>query len=116
MKNRVNYPENWEDTIRPDILKRDNYSCKRCRTKHRQVGYYNGKGVFTECDEFMQTWAKANGFKVVKIHLQIAHLDQDSSNNSYDNLQAMCPKCHLQYDMAFNMAKRRMNRNRSRKN
>lgn len=106
MKNKHRYPENWSDVIRPAILKRDNFKCDGCGVKHRSTGYYDFSGKFIECDEFMVKWAKEKGFKVQKIFLQIAHLDQDPSNCSEDNLKSKCPKCHLNFDRAFNNIKR----------
>lgn len=106
MKNRGNYPENWFDVIRPDILKKDNFKCKDCGLKHKSVGYYDRKGNFVECDNFIKDWAVKNGFKVQKISLQIAHLDQNPSNNNYSNLECKCPKCHLKFDEPFNKMKR----------
>lgn len=108
MKNRNNYPENWFDVVRPDVLKKDNYKCKDCGLKHKSIGYYDNKGNFIECDEFMVKWAKNSGLKVQKISLQIAHLDQNPSNNNYENLECKCPKCHLRFDEPFNKVKRLM--------
>lgn len=113
MRNRHKYPENWEDTIRPDILKRDKYKCSDCNVYHRQTGYYEGDLWIPLLGEFEITWAKKKGFKVQKIHLQIAHLDQNPANNEYSNLLSKCPKHHLAFDNMFNTAKRLMRRKRS---
>jgi hypothetical protein len=113
MRNRENYPENWEDTIRPDILKRDKYKCSECNAHHRQHGYYDGDVFYALIDKFQIEWAKKQGFKVQKIHLQIAHLDQNPNNNDYDNLLCKCPKHHLRFDNKFNTAKRLMRKKRS---
>jgi len=106
MKNRDRYPIEWTDVIRPDILKRDNYKCTKCNVVHRSSGYYASKNSFVTCDEFMLDWCKRNNIKVVKLFLQIAHLDNDPSNNDYSNLKAMCPRCHIINDMAFSKLKR----------
>ncbi len=108
MKNKHKYPENWTDTIRPEILKRDKYTCSDCGVIHRSTGYYVQNRFMPLIDEFQIKWAKDQGFKVSKIHLQIAHLDQDTSNNNYSNLLSKCPKCHLRFDNLFNSAKRLM--------
>lgn len=108
MKNKTNYPVNWNDTIRPAILKRDNYKCVTCGVKHRSTGYYLGETFNTCSDDFELDFAKRMNYKVTKIHLQIAHMDQNPSNNDYSNLQAMCPKHHLSYDNQFNKIKRLM--------
>jgi 5-methylcytosine-specific restriction endonuclease McrA len=37
------------------------------------------------------------------IVLAVAHLDQRPENNAYDNLAALCQKCHLAHDEPFRM-------------
>jgi predicted patatin/cPLA2 family phospholipase len=107
MKNKQNYPENWTDEIRPKILKRDNFKCQKCQIKHRSIGYYNDKKQFIEADNFIKTWANIHNYKIIKIHLQVAHLDQNTLNNEDNNLLTMCPKCHLNYDRANNIVRRK---------
>ena len=113
MRNRNNYPENWFDVIRPEILKRDKYKCNECEAHHRQHGYYDGDKFYVLLDAFQIAWAKKQGFKVQKIHLQVAHLDQDPSNNNYDNLVSKCAKHHLRFDNVHNTAKRLMRKKQS---
>ena len=110
MKNRHHYPEEWFDTIRPAVLLRDNYKCTEigCKVKHRSIGYYSHIGAWVECDAHMQKWAKTNGFKIQKIHLQVAHLDQNKNNCTMQNLKTMCPVHHLAYDRYWNNLKRKM--------
>lgn len=110
MKNKHRYPEDWNDRIRPMILARDKYTCDDCKAKHRAHGYYVGNTFFELLDTFQIDWAKKQGHKVTKIHLQIAHLDQNPNNNEPENLKSKCPKCHLRYDNQFNMLKRKMKR------
>lgn len=109
MKNKHRYSQHWWDTIRPAILKRDGYKCKEpgCNVRHKAVGYYNLSKQWVECDSFMSDWASKNNFKVQQISLQVAHLDQDPSNNSDENLRSYCPKHHLNYDRQFNLLKRK---------
>lgn len=92
------YPADWNDVIRPAILKRDNYKCKSCFAGQRAQGYRDSKKRFVECDQFMLIWAKANGKKIITIHLSIAHLDQDITNNDPSNLAAFCQQCHNRHD------------------
>jgi hypothetical protein len=106
MKNKTNYPENWQDEIRPKILKRDHFKCQKCFIKHRSIGYYNHKKQFIEADQFIKTWANIHNYKIIKIHLQVAHLDQNTLNNEDNNLLTMCPKCHLNFDRKYNTLKR----------
>jgi len=92
------YPSNWKDEIRPDILKREAYKCKFCKVRHKAYGYRNHKKIFVECDDFLINWATANGHKIIRIILTVAHLDHDIQNNDYENLAALCQQCHNQYD------------------
>lgn len=108
MKNKHKYPEDWNDRIRPFILARDGYKCDDCGAKHRATGYYVNNVFMPLGDQFQIDWAKQQGFKVGKIHLQIAHLDQNPANNEFSNLKSKCPKCHLRFDNLFNSAKRLM--------
>lgn len=108
MKNTHLYPENWNDTIRPDILKRDNYKCTICGVAHRATGYYDKAKNFIIADSWLQQWAIANGYKIQKLHLQIMHLNHMKDDCNYSNLAAGCPKCHLNYDREFNSLLRKM--------
>jgi hypothetical protein len=108
MKNRDKYPQEWFDTIRPAVLKLANYKCEICGIAHRAIVYKAANGSYVECDEFMADWARKNNLFPFKIHLQASHKDQNRKNCSLTNLQALCPKCHLNYDRDFNKILRRM--------
>lgn len=115
MKNKGLYSSDWDDIIRPAILKRDGYRCQypRCSVRHKAVGYYNFTGQWVECDTFMSQWASKNNFKVQKVSLQVAHLDHDPSNNDYSNLKSFCPKHHFIKDMPVNLLKRKARRKKA---
>ena len=102
MKNRHQYPENWLDTIRPEILKRDKYQCQKCGVIHRKcyVWEKSGKRIRINKSEIQEE--KEAGNKSYQIFLQIAHLDRNNNNNDYSNLKALCSKCHLNYDRSTN--------------
>lgn len=108
MKNKHLYPAEWTDTIRPAILKRDGYRCTTCGVAHRAVGYYEKGKHFVVCDSWMQQWAVNNGYKIQTMFLQIAHLNHIKSDCRPENLEAKCPRCHLNYDREFNMIKRKL--------
>ena len=106
MRNKSLYPENWHDTIRPAILKRDKYQCVVCLVKHRKTYVFPKEGGhFLIPENEIEDWV-SYGDKAYKIFLQVAHLDQDPTNNDYSNLRSMCPKCHLNFDREFNSLKR----------
>lgn len=98
-ENRHLYPKNWKE-IRQRILERANHKCEFCgvenhslQTRYRQD--YQGGGK----EEYK-----------IKVVLTIAHLDNDPTNNSPENLRALCQKCHLTYDAKFHAANARRTR------
>lgn len=108
MKNKHLYPVDWLDTIRPRILKRDNYKCTNCFVQHRTRGYYDSQNNFITSDHHIEHWAQNNGFKIQVIHLQIAHINHIKDDCRDENLQSLCPRCHLNYDRAFNNILRKL--------
>lgn len=101
MRNKEFYSAVWYDIIRPEALKRANYRCSNCQAEHRSVGYRDGTGKWIACDEFMLQWCKAQGIKTHTMYLQVCHNDQNTFNNSPENLQVRCPRCHLKFDKDF---------------
>lgn len=109
MKNRKKYPSEWTDVIRPEILKRDKYTCQKCGVIHRKTYVFFKDGYKmqipkSEIDEWKNSETKA-----YTVYLQIAHLDQDVNNNNYINLLSLCVKCHLNYDRRHNNLKKKLN-------
>lgn len=102
------YSKNWADTVRPSILKRDNYRCKRCNVGHRKIGYYNNVKLFVECDSFMVDWCKRNNIKVIRIILQVHHKNGNKKDDADSNLVSLCPRCHLKEEADLNIIKRKV--------
>lgn len=96
--NYNDYAQNWRDVIRPMILKRDNYKCRKCGVLHRSRVYKSSAGNYIVCDEFIEAWAKEQGKKVFTLYLQVAHIDHDKSNNHPSNLISLCPVHHAKFD------------------
>lgn len=46
-----------------------------------------------------------------KVILTIAHLDRDKDNNKFNNLKAMCQRCHLNHDLQSHIENRKYGRN-----
>lgn len=101
MRNRTNYPANWFDTIRPDILRRDNYKCTKCGIAHRSYIVRDNKGIYSEISQEQFVQFREEGKKTFKVYLQVAHMDNDVTNLNYSNLKALCPVCHLLNDAEF---------------
>lgn len=43
--------------------------------------------------------------------LTVAHIDHDKTNNRFNNLAALCQKCHLNHDIHQHVANRKYGRN-----
>ena len=84
-ENRSRYPKNWKQ-IRADILARADNRCEFCGIENYTT--------------------RENGAKVV---LTIAHLDHTPENCDYNNLRALCQKCHNSYDAKHRAESRRIN-------
>lgn len=89
-ENKSRYPKNWKQ-IRADILKRANNKCEFCGIENYTI--------------------RENGSKVV---LTIAHLDHTPEHCDYDNLRALCQKCHNNYDKEHRAETRRSHRGNGR--
>jgi len=46
-----------------------------------------------------------------KVILTVAHIDHDKDNNRFDNLAALCQKCHLNHDLPQHINNRKYGRN-----
>lgn len=101
------YHPEWKTRIRPDILERDNHCCNFCGVKNHSIIHRFGKGIddWEYWPEGMESEAwSLDGLKSTKVILTIAHIDHDKTNNDYDNLAALCQKCHLGIDMSHHVA------------
>jgi len=123
------YPANWKTVIRPDILKRAKDCCEDCGLKNYSVGSrVNGKFIptagnithdkagngelgFKLAMELVKHCNESCDDKLIIIVLTIAHLDHDITNNDYNNLKALCQKCHLNYDKEHHSKNNRVTRN-----
>lgn len=45
-----------------------------------------------------------------RVVLTVAHIDQDKKNNRFDNLAALCQKCHLGHDINQHVFNRKYGR------
>ena len=101
MRNKNLYPENWNDEIRPSILKRDNYKCIMCGIKNRTYIFIDQSGKVIHVDKKEHEELKAFGYRTYRVYLQVSHKNHIKSNCTPDNLQTLCPRCHHSYDKQF---------------
>jgi len=45
-----------------------------------------------------------------KVVLTVAHIDHDKTNNRFNNLAALCQRCHLGHDLKQHVANRKYGR------
>lgn len=102
MKNRYKYPSNWNDTIRPEILKRDNYKCQVCGIKHRQAVLVLPDKSYLHIDKHEIEEYRQNKKRAFVVHLQISHKNHIKHDCRPENLWSLCPKCHFKNDKEFN--------------
>jgi 5-methylcytosine-specific restriction endonuclease McrA len=96
--NYKDYSPDWKDIIRPDILRRDKYTCQHCMFK-RNTYYVILKGSKVLVDtQFDKNYYLSMGIKVIKVILHVAHLNHNIQDNNYSNLLTLCSACHLKYD------------------
>lgn len=88
------YPDNWFTELRPVVLSRANNCCE-------------GSPQLPACREKNHMPHSITGSKVV---LTIAHMDHDKTNNSLENLRALCQRCHLRHDIGQHVANRKYGR------
>jgi protein-arginine kinase activator protein McsA len=87
------YPKNWDD-IRERIKKRAGYVCE-------------GTPQYPNCNAIQ---GKKHPDTDNIVYLQVAHMDHDTTNNVDSNLRALCPRCHLTYDIEHHKQQKLKNR------
>jgi 5-methylcytosine-specific restriction endonuclease McrA len=98
------YHPRWKE-IRKDILERDNGCCKFC-----------GVPNYSFVDKTTRDQKLPDEENVTRIVLTIAHLDHNRDNNGYENLAALCQKCHLNLDRHQREFNRKYGRETKRQN
>jgi tRNA(Ile)-lysidine synthase TilS/MesJ len=51
-----------------------------------------------------------------KVVLTVAHIDHDKNNNRFENLAALCQKCHLGHDIKQHVFNRKYGRDTKKSN
>lgn len=94
------YDDKWQDVIRPEILKRDNYKCQDCGLQHKKYILRDKKGAwkYIEPSEYAEYCTLK--MRAYRVYLQVAHLDSVKTNNDPSNLRTLCLWCHLKYNKA----------------
>lgn len=75
-ENKARYPDNWKEISEDIRFNRAENKCEKCGAENYKPHPITGS----------------------KVILTVAHLDHQPENCDYDNLMAMCQRCHLRYD------------------
>lgn len=86
-ENKDRYPPNWKQISEYIRFERADNKCEVCGLPN--YSYVNSK---------TRELCLRDEENAIKIVLTVAHLDHTPENCDYDNLKAMCQKCHLNYD------------------
>lgn len=108
-ENKKLYPKNWKQ-IRNDILKRANNKCEFCGVDNYAEGYRDKNGNFIKSEGMQQEADILDGEKIIRIVLTVAHIDHNPQNNDYNNLKALCQRCHLRHDIEQHKESRKNNK------
>jgi hypothetical protein len=114
---RCLYPPDWRDLSRRIRFGRAGGRCETCRRPHARLVCSLPDGRWYDADEGI--WRSGVGseaappalaetlpLRIVRVVLASAHLDHDPTNNAWDNLRALCQRCHLLHDRPHHAAQR----------
>lgn len=111
------YPENWTALSRRVRFERAGGRCQNCGRPHlAQVRCLPDGRWF---DPIAGTWRDRRGrptrwpdlidagsFRLTRVVLAAAHLDNNPANNRLSNLRGLCQRCHMLHDRPHHLAQR----------
>ena len=74
----------------------------------RLIRFVRAKNRCEWCGAVIHLPHPVTGSKVV---LTVAHIDHDKKNNKFNNLAALCQRCHLRHDLPQHVENRKYGRN-----
>ncbi len=120
------YHPKWTLISRLIRYQRAKNKCEWCSAPNGKVIRRYKDDTIEVAPDIQQSWGWGNirwfndkfhglfDFKLTKIVLTVAHLDQDKDNNQFSNLAALCQKCHLGHDAQQHARNRQYGRNHKR--
>ena len=100
------YPANWKEISFRIRFGRAKSRCENCGAHH---GWYRGPNGILWDPSILEHVGLAEFSWFSKIVLTTAHLDHDPTNNTEENLRALCQRCHLAWDLKHHLASRKLN-------
>jgi len=97
----INYKEyhpKWS-LIRRLILKRAGDKCEWCSAPNHQLIYRDKSGWHLWPQGMESEALSIDGIKSTLVILTIAHINRDKTINRFNNLAALCQRCHLKHDI-----------------
>jgi hypothetical protein len=115
------YPIDWQQLTDMVRFERAKGRCEHCKRPHGKIVCHLGDGRWWDEDE--ATWRDDRGRALRKappaplpdhapttrVYLATAHLDNNPGHNEGRNLRALCQRCHIIYDRAEHLRRRRLN-------
>lgn len=111
------YPENWPELSEDVRFKRAGGRCQRCARPHLTHVRCLPDGRWF--DEAMATWRDRRGrparwpdlidagqFRLTRVVIAAAHLDNHPAHNRNTNLRGFCQRCHMLHDRPYHLAQR----------
>lgn len=113
-ENLALYPANWKAISRRIRFERAGNRCEWCGVRNHAFGRWASKtsDVFHYADAGERDTLTAEGVKVIRIVLTVAHLNHDPRDNREENLAALCQRHHLRLDGPQHVANARATRER----
>lgn len=113
MFDKKEYHPKWSLISRLIRFKRAHNQCEWCGVPngeciYRIEGSKPGWDLMPEGHE--ADTMNLDGIKFTTIILTVAHIDHDKSNNKFDNLAALCQRCHLGHDINEHIMNRKYGR------
>lgn len=87
-ENKAKYPKNWKEISEDIRFNRADGRCEVC-----------GAINYSYVNRINRELCLPDEYNAIRIVLTVAHLDHNPENCDYDNLKAMCQKCHNNYDV-----------------
>jgi len=113
--NTKGYSIDWNDIIRPAVLKRDGYRCKHCSLSNRiSYAIENNTRVILD-DKWLLARYQSLNFKIYKVAISIAHTCHNKACSNELHLIALCQSCHLRFDKHIHVLNRLKNAANKRK-